>query len=242
MMRICTAFLLLFIPGLISAVADTKCSFLSAEEGPPFSLDLPANVLLSHDQLPLEFRGISPIVTKASVPSGSMPKIIIQRYSVRPHVFFDDEQQRVVVASSTSCSNNNKSKNTAATSSGISSFQPHHHHFWTLASVAAFWLSSSPSWTMTTLVTGLLWQQQGVQAAEDTTDSCDPVVQVLVQAPVATYKGAVEVCREEINDPAICPDDFPTFDTACQQQNPAAPICPVVVVGAGAGGLYTALR
>ena len=73
-----------------------------------------------------------------------------------------------------------------------------------------------------------------MQAQEE---ACQPVVQVLVQAPAA-YKGAVDVCWEEINDPAICPDPFPTYPVC----NDPSPTCEVAVVGAGAGGLYTALR
>ena len=56
------------------------------------------------------------------------------------------------------------------------------------------------------------------------------------------YQGAVQVCRAEINDPAICPDDFPTYPT-CELGGKEAPTtCEIAVVGAGAGGLYTALR
>jgi hypothetical protein len=66
---------------------------------------------------------------------------------------------------------------------------------------------------------------------------CQPVVQVTVRAPAA-YKGAVDLCREEINDPAVCPDDFPSFPTC----NDPAPNCQLAVIGAGTGGLYTALR
>ena len=73
----------------------------------------------------------------------------------------------------------------------------------------------------------------GVQAQFD----CEPVVEILVEAP-SGYKGAREVCLEEINDPAICPDPFPTYPTC----NDASPTCEVAVIGAGAGGLYTALR
>ena len=73
----------------------------------------------------------------------------------------------------------------------------------------------------------------GVQAQFD----CEPVVEILVEAP-SGYKGAREVCLEEINDPAICPDPFPTYPTC----NDPSPTCEVAVIGGGAGGLYAALR
>jgi hypothetical protein len=66
---------------------------------------------------------------------------------------------------------------------------------------------------------------------------CVPTVEVMVEAPSA-YQGAVATCLAEIKDPIVCPDHFPTYPTC---SNPA-PQCGLAVVGAGAGGLYTALR
>jgi len=56
------------------------------------------------------------------------------------------------------------------------------------------------------------------------------------------YQGAVEVCNAEINDPAICPDPFPTYPTCTGTETTGPPTCEVAVIGAGAGGLYTAVR
>lgn len=63
------------------------------------------------------------------------------------------------------------------------------------------------------------------------------VVKVVVEAPAA-YQGVLQTCLAEVNDPAICPDPFPTFPT-CEDTQPS---CKIAVVGAGTGGLYTATR
>ena len=52
------------------------------------------------------------------------------------------------------------------------------------------------------------------------------------------YRDAVDMCREETNDPMVCPDPFPVFETC----DDPAPNCTVAVVGAAAGGIYTAMR
>jgi hypothetical protein len=68
-------------------------------------------------------------------------------------------------------------------------------------------------------------------------ESCMPSVEVMVEAPAA-YRGAVETCLAEVTDQSQCPLPFPTFPTC----STPSPTCGVAVVGAGAGGLYTALR
>lgn len=55
---------------------------------------------------------------------------------------------------------------------------------------------------------------------------------------VVTYKGAREACMDESGAPSHCPDAFPEWPAATE----ANPTCPFAVVGAGLGGLYTALR
>lgn len=64
--------------------------------------------------------------------------------------------------------------------------------------------------------------------------------QIVVQAEqlCETYSIGVDRCWEEVGDPSICPDPFPTFPTC----NETETTCSVVVVGAAIGGLYTAVR
>ena len=68
-------------------------------------------------------------------------------------------------------------------------------------------------------------------------EACMPTVEIVLEAP-SSYQGAVATCLAEIKDPIVCPNPFPTYATCSDP----APKCGVVVVGAGAGGLYTALR
>lgn len=235
------------LPFLVSA-NDAKCSFLSAADGPSFSLELPLNVL-SHplSDLPLEFRGISPIVTRTQLKHGEMPKVTIQRYSSRPDVFYDAVANRVVVTSSTSNCTEMDTTVSKTTKNPPGTDEEERSSIASGALSVSFLGSSFTTWATTALVAGMARKPfmmasviiaagltAAVQAHED---DCLPVVQVLVSAPAA-YKGAVDVCLEEINEPAICPDPFPTYPTC----NNPAPTCEIAVVGAGAGGLYTALR
>lgn len=233
--------------------ADPKCSFLSADDGPPFSFELPS-MALSHplSNLPIEFRGVSPIVTRGQLKHGEMPKVTIQRYSTRPDVFYDEVENRVIVASNgcgeldgtdttVSRSTNSDggstsntlpdSQNTGASVSGAFAAIRKPGLFTWAGTALAFGFSRKPLLASAFVAVGL------ANTAQAQEEACEPVVQVLVQAPAA-YKGAAEVCWEEINDPAICPDPFPTYPTC----NDPSPTCEVAVVGAGAGGLYTALR
>jgi hypothetical protein len=50
--------------------------------------------------------------------------------------------------------------------------------------------------------------------------------------------GSVAECRAEVENPDHCPEDFPEYPQ-CSDPKPS---CKLAVVGAGAGGLYTAMR
>lgn len=207
----------LLLPYVVTG-QSTKCAFLAGAE--PVEFSLPGE-LLSHPrlELPIEFRGLSPIVTRKQLKYGEMPKVTIERYSSKPDIYFDEESGRVVVTAA-SC----MAEEGSTDSSGIR-IQP-------IVGLLASLLH--PSLRPYGAVFALATAAVSVNAQEET---CMPVVQVVVQAPSA-YQGAVETCYEEIDDPAICPDPFPTYPTC----DDPAPTCQVAVVGAGAGGLYTAMR
>ena len=226
---------------LLATAADPKCSFLSADEGPPFSFELPS-IVLSHSlsKLPIEFRGVTPIVTRSQLKHGELPKVTIERYSSRPDVFYDEVENKVIVTSSSCGEEDNESSLSdnegstpgapASTSGAPASFMAPRFLTWGTTALFAG-MARKPLMAGAIVAAGL------ATAVQAHSEACQPVVQVLVQAPAA-YKGAVDVCLEEINDPAICPDPFPTYPTC----NDPAPTCEVAVVGAGAGGLYSALR
>ena len=203
------------------ALAQTKCSFLPETE--PIELALPERVL-SHPlkDLPIEFRGVSPIVTRRTLKAGAKPKVIIQKYSSEPSIMYDDVEGKVVVSAS-GCGD-------GTGSSGATS-----RSCWGMGTVAGAALlagvTNGPTAAAGVAAAGLL------QGAHAQSDSCEPVVQLVVEAP-QSYVGAYDTCWNEINDEAVCPNAFPEYPV-CEDP---APTCGVAVVGAGAGGLYTALR
>lgn len=218
-MKINAFHLLAAFPAL--ALAQTKCSFLPEAE--PIELALPDSVL-SHPlkDLPIEFRGVSPILTRKTLKNGEQPKVVVQKYSSEPSVFYDEVEGKVVVSAS-KCSDESAVASAASRSC------------WGAATVAGAALlagvTNGPTAAAGVAAAGFL---QGAQAQSD---SCEPVVQLVVEAP-QSYVGAFETCLEEIDDPAVCPDPFPEFATC----DDTAPTCGLAVVGAGAGGLYAALR
>lgn len=223
-----------------AAAAVSKCSFLSAEEGPPFEMELPASVLSSALlELPIEFRGVTPILTRGQLKHGALPKLTIERYSnQKPNVYYDEELNRVIVSSTAKCGEATIAGDGATAAGGGSGGHQHYMMLGATALLMATTTGSSPLVASAAAIVGTsLLASRVMTVVQAHPDDCQPVVQLMVQAPSA-YKGAVETCLDEINDGAICPDPFPTYLT-CHE---ATPICKVAVVGAGAGGLYTALR
>lgn len=233
----------LVLPALITA-ANTKCPFLAPHLGPPITLELPKSAL-THPllDLPIEFRGVTPIVTRTPLQHGETPKVTIQRYSQKPDLYYDEMAQSVIVSSATcqmvaSDSENSNGDNTNPSTpeaSGASSTTRRSSTTWYLGALVGAAVTvltnhqhNSP-WLATAAATSVVLTLTSFApsvGAQSSTITCEPVVQVLVQAPAA-YKGAYDVCMEEINDPAICPQPFPTFPI-CQDPSPK---CEVAVVG-----------
>ncbi|KAG7373260.1 Hint-domain containing protein [Nitzschia inconspicua] len=226
-----------FLFAVANATATKKCPLRPVDETAAISLDLPISVL-SHGlkDLPIEFHGVHPMVVRKPIAFGKMPKITVQRYSGNqpPVIEFDEEKELVTIKNSV-CS-------AGGSSGGSSSNAPSCHSrpstlFSTLmmAGSAVAALNDNTRPTAALLASAAAPGFMGaVQAHED---ECTPVVQVVVEAPAA-YRGVLETCLDEVNDPAICPNPFPTFPT-CDDTEPS---CKIAVVGAGTGGLYTALR
>ena len=212
---------LLALPAL--AHAQTKCSFLPEAEAPTIELALPASALIHPLQdLPIEFRGYSPIVTRKTLKAGEKPKITVLKYSAKPTIVYDDISGKVVVSAS-GCGGDGAYS--GAFSRSCSSWFP------MAGATFLAGIASGPTAAVSVAAAGFL------HGAHAQGESCEPVVQLVVEAPSA-YVGAYETCLNEIGDPAVCPGPFPTYATC----DDPAPTCGLVVVGAGAGGLYTALR
>ncbi len=208
-----------------------KCQFRPVDETPPIEYPLP-NSVLSHAQkdLPLEFHGIHPLVLRKDIPHGKSPKVTVYRYSGNaPEIDFDDVTETVTIKSA-SCSGG-----VMGDVDGASCARRTTNLLSMLAMAGAATLNENSRPMALLLATGAAGGSfVGAQAQDE---QCMPVVEVVVEAPAA-YRGAVETCLDEINNPDICPDFFPKFPTCADPE----PQCKIAVVGAGAGGLYTALR
>lgn len=215
--------------------AQAKCKFRPAEETEIIEFDLPKSAL-SHAQkdLPLEVKGFHPVVQRKTVPFGQAPRVVISRYSTgkAPQVGYDDITQSIIITN-TACSGGGTVEGTSAACSNRNGNNLGLLSTLAVAGAAAMNENTRPMAAL--LAAGATAPMMGVLAQSE--DQCMPVVQVVVEAPAA-YRGAVETCLAEINDSAICPDPFPTYPTCSDP----SPVCKLAVVGAGTGGLYSALR
>lgn len=224
-----------FVAVLISApvlvFAQTSCPFLPSESAPAIEFILPAKVFSSPIvDLPITFQGIRPIVTRKDVPYGSTPKITVKRYSSTPAIMYDETSKSVVITSSVCGADNVNSVATESSAFGRSSAG------W-MAMAATCIAGMVDERLRPIAATVVISAGLTVARARELQEVCMPTVEVVVEAPSA-YNGALATCLAEINDPDVCPDPFPTYKTCSDP----APKCEVAIIGAGAGGLYTALR
>ncbi|KAL3916804.1 MAG: hypothetical protein SGILL_005013, partial [Bacillariaceae sp.] len=235
-MRFSAAFSVLLLA--TSEAATKKCPLTPAGETTPVELELDKSVL-SHGlkDLPIEFLGVHPLVVRKPIPFGGTPKITVSRYSgsVPPSIEYDAVKETVTVKTSV-CSAVDVV--TGSSSSGAATGYNKPSGFLSSlmmagSAVAAVNENARPAAALLAAGAALTF----MDPADAHDDECMPVVQVVLEAPAA-YRGAVETCLQEINDPDICPEPFPSFPT-CEDPQPS---CKVAVVGAGTGGLYTALR
>lgn len=68
-------------------------------------------------------------------------------------------------------------------------------------------------------------------------ETCTPAIEVVLEAP-PYYLGSVDACLAEVENPDHCPLPFPVFKNSTLPN----PKCKLAVIGAGSGGLYTAMR
>lgn len=221
-----------------SSAEPKKCQFRPLQETPPIELPLPKSAI-SHAQkdLPIEFQGVHPLVVRKNIAHGQIPKVTVYRYSGdAPDIEFDEVTETVTVKSS-SCSGGSTAEDVVGGDSAAASTCSTSGIFSTFAgfTAAAAAMNENTRPMAALLAAGAAGMMGGGVQAHD--DQCMPTVQVVVEAPAA-YRGAVETCLDEINNPDICPEFFPEFPTCDDPE----PMCKIAVVGAGTGGLYTALR
>lgn len=196
--------------------ANQSCSFIS--NAPIVEEEIPSF------QYNLKFLNVDATVYR-HVNSGSKPKIKVLRYSSAPLIDVNINSKEIIVSSADSdCLDHSgislKKRNTSKFSI-----------FTTAAATAIIFGHGTNAFSTCTIL--LL----GLTMADAKQMSCTPAMEIVIEAP-PYYLGSVAECVAEVTDPNHCPSDFPTFPT-CADHNPS---CQVAVVGAGTGGLYTAMR
>jgi len=208
----------LSILGLFASVEGETCPYLDG--APVVEATIPAF------QHALKFLNVDAKVYRHTLPSDSLPRLRILRYSSTPVIDFDSASNEIFIsAEGDKCSNRSGGAMSKSTSSAVflssllvAATAPHGFQNLGFAVMASMGMLAFTA-----------------DAAEE--DECTPSMQIVIEAP-PYYLGSVAECLAESKDPEHCPDPFPKFAT-CED---VAPTCKLAVVGAGTGGLYTAMR
>ena len=214
-----------------------SCAFIDGAA--PVEMELPAAALSNGLQdLSLNFVGLKPVVKRTTVPTGGKPRVIVHKYSSKPLLDYDSMTGTVTI-SANACGEGGDSAAAPGPSTILSktSSSSALGALTTAAAAAAALATTSRNRLQTAVLAATAAAALYAVPTARAADVCDDTVEVLVEAPNA-YLGAVEVCNAEVTVPGQCPMAFPSFPTCSNV--PAE--CPVSVVGAGAGGLYTAMR
>ena len=195
--------------------------------------------IIEHDlpssHLKLKFVGTQAKVYRHTLKNGSTPKLRILKYSSTPVVLLDTEEV-IISTEKSNCVD-------GASSSGNSLLEQSSRLHDTSAFITAFsiMLGTRNGFTSLATILGLtiglnLFKPQIFVDAQEILD-CTNVMEVVIEAP-PYYEGSVAECYNEVEDPMHCPLEFRSYP----QCNSPAPECSIAVVGAGTGGLYTAMR
>ena len=198
-----------------------SCAFLSG--APIVDIELPS---LQHT---LKFLGVEAKVYRHVLSAGSTPRLRFIRYSSTPIIDIVQGSNEVLITS----------EETMCVKTEITSSSPISKSFSTMFVTALLASFASTQGGIDSalgiLVTTILFPQ--IVAGQKVDGDCTPVLEVVLEAP-PYYMGSVAACRAEVENPDHCPEDFPEFPE-CSDPNPT---CKLAVVGAGTGGLYTAMR
>lgn len=207
----------------LATCVNASCEYLS--NAPVIEAPIPTF------QHTLKFLNVDAEVYRHTLAEGSIPRIRFLRYSANPIIDVDDATKEIrISAEGDKCAVTPGSGGNIFTSgapnSRISSLL-----------LSSLMVAAMPSnfrgvGTFAALSMSLL-----AQTADAVTDDCTPSMQVVLEAP-PYYMGSVEECLLESKNPDHCPEPFPRFPT-CSDPNPS---CKLAVIGAGTGGLYTAMR
>jgi len=225
MMKSNTVFLLVStIVVTFATSVDASCDYLS---GAPI-----IETVIPTFQHTLKFLNVDATVYRNTLAEGSTPRLRILRYSSNPIVDVDNETKEIrISAEGDKCAPGPGGAGGSATSSGALNCKT------SPLLLSSLMLAVMPSkfrgvGAFAALCMGLL-----ARTANAADEDCTPAMQVVLEAP-PYYLGSVEECLLESTIPDHCPEPFPTFPT-CSDPNPT---CKLAVIGAGTGGLYTAMR
>jgi Monoamine oxidase len=223
----------LFLLALISVAAITEgnalthCAFLT--QAPIIEYDLPSY------QYKLKFLDVDAKVYRTTLTTGTTPRIRILKYSANPVIDHDDDTQEILISTEgSSCISSSSSDGSKIFARPLISY---------LMTALAIGVTGAQfgfsGWTTGGALLGastLLAFHSGSSFAS-AADACTPALEIVVEAP-PYYLGSVDSCLAEVENPDHCPLPFPTFEE-CSDPTPT---CKVAVIGAGTGGLYTAMR
>jgi hypothetical protein len=199
----------------------SSCDFLSG--APIVDIELPS---LQHT---LKFLGVEAKVYRHVLSAGSTPRLRFIRYSSAPIVDIIQGSNEVLITSEGTSCVKKESSSSSPVSKPISTM--------VVTALLASFASTQGGLdsALGVLAATLLFPQ--IVSGQEVDSDCTPVLEVVLEAP-PYYMGSVAECRAEVENPDHCPEDFPEYPQ-CSDPKPS---CKLAVVGAGAGGLYTAMR
>jgi hypothetical protein len=206
-----------------AADANVKsCDYLSG--APIVDIELPS---LQHT---LKFLDVEAKVYRHVLSAGSKPRLRFIRYSSAPIIDIQGSNEVFITTEETKCVKKEKSSSSSPLSKNRLSA------VFVTALIASFASTQGGIKSVVGVLVTAVLLPKFVAGAEVDGD-CTPVLEVVLEAP-PYYLGSVAECRAEVDNPDHCPEDFPEFPE-CSDPNPT---CKLAVVGAGTGGLYSAMR
>jgi hypothetical protein len=238
-----------------ASLAVSSCGFVPG--APIVEYDFPSL------QYQLKFLDVQAKVYRTTLSKGTAPRLRILRYSSAPVIEIDEVTREVLISTQGSnCFDHTSapslspirkttgSPNSAPTRAPVTTsvgFSLHAtNKFMTPFVTTSLALAMASGRLSFTVVGGAIAASLAFLFSDGNgspfamaalNETCTPSIELVLEAP-PYYLGSVDSCLAEVENPDHCPLPFPTFKTAT---NPN-PSCKLAVIGAGAGGLYTAMR
>jgi len=243
----CSAIFIYALP--LSCLAASSCGFIP--NAPIIEYDFPS---LQYD---LKFLDVHAKVYRTTLSKGTTPRLRILRYSASPVIEIDDVTQEVLISTkSSNCFDRTPAPAgpRSPTKSPISVPIPkslgvslHSSNKFVAPFVTTtLALALANGGLSFTIIGGAIAASLALFLTDGhntpfamaaLNETCTPSIELVLEAP-PYYLGSVDACLAEVENPDHCPLPFPTFKSSAISN----PYCKLAVIGAGTGGLYTALR